>query len=440
MKKISAIITALFVLMLSGCENVNSDSIFSDNYETPILESSDIGDFEVSEPEYVEFFKEKAVHTLKIDISQSDWSAVCAAPKDKEYQHADIVIDDAAIADCGIKTHGNSTLDTALEYGSTSFPFKIKFDKYTDNSFWGLDELVLCNNSIDFSYARQYAGYEAFRAIGGYAPLCTFFNVYLNDEFLGVYTGVEEIDKSFLNRVFNSSNHNLYKTDEMATLTTDMVSWAVKQKKGKDTSKNDLNRLVQVLDEMPLGEKGEIESILDVDSALKYIAVGAVIHHCDGYGGYSAHNYMLYFDDGVFHVIPWDMDMCFYQTDWGFRPSAGAQMDIKSGLSGEDTELSQRPLIQKLLAVDEYYKVYLDYCSEVLSWLKNFGENEADPLYEMLYDSVKNDPRGKYHLFNSEFNSDYHYGFAGYIKERAEYLEKRIPEIYKEKGFIENQS
>lgn len=404
-----------------SAESSGSDNSTADN--TPIK----------NEPSYLEFFREKAVHTLNIEIENAAWKAICDSPKEKEYHRANITIDGKTVSECGIKTHGNSTLNMAVEYETTSFPFKIKFDKYTDESFMGLDELVLCNNVIDVSYARQYAGYEAYRAIGKDAPLCTFFNVYINGEPVGLYTGVEEIDSSFLKRVFGSKKHNLYKADEMATLTPDMGSWTVTQKKGDDTSRSDLKQLIKTLDEMPLGEKGNIEDILDVDSALAYLAVGAVIHHCDGYAGYSAHNYCLYFDDGVFHMIPWDMDLCFYQTGWGFRPSEGSKMDIKNGLT-DTAKLSERPLVEKLLAVDEYYAIYLEYCKTTAEWLKEFNANGVDELYTLLDESIKNDPRKKYSSFKNEFDSNYHYGFAGYIKERVEYLGKRIPEIYKEKG------
>lgn len=459
MKKITAFFTAfslaICVLALSGCSPTSTggnsskelwSGIFggedsepnSLNFNSEVISGSDFHSSETDrqkqQPEYVGFFSERVVHTLEIDMEKSAWNDICASPAAKEYQSADITIDEKKITDCGLKTHGNSTLKETVKNGETCFPFKIKFDKYTDNTFLGLDELVLCNNIIDVSYVRQYAGYEALRAVDADAPLCAFFNVYLNGELLGLYTGVEEIDDSYLERVFGSSKNNLYKADELSTLTPDMDSWTIKQKKGKDTSQTDLKKLIKILDETPLGEKGNIEDILDVDSALKYIAVGAVIHHCDGYGGYSAHNYCLYFDDGVFHVIPWDMDMCFYQTGWGFAPSEGAQMDIKNGLTGE-AELSERPLISKLLAVDEYYKIYLGYCEKALNWLKEYNSSVCEELYELLYDSVESDPRGKYHLFNSEFNNTYHYGFAGYINERVEYLEKRIPEIYQEKGF-----
>lgn len=448
MKKILALFTALCLVTLSGCDNngniVSSESGFSDSEipnssdseNTDSSVGSDISDSgsEKNEPEYLDFFGENKVHTLNVEIETSAWNEICAAPGKKEYKHANITIDGKTVSDCGFKTHGNSTLNMAVEYGLKRFPFKIKFDKYTDDTFLGLDELVLCNNIIDLSYSRQIAGYEAFRAIGADAPVCAYFNVYINGELFGLYAGVEDIDDSYLNRVFDSSKHNLYKMDEMATLTPNMDSWTVSQKKGTNTSRIDLKLLIKTLDEMPLGEKGKIEDILDVQSALAYIAVGAVIHHCDGYGGEAAHNYCLYMDDGVFHVIPWDMDLCFYQTGYGFAPSAGSTMDIKNGLTG-DVNPAERPLIYKLLAVEEYYKLYLDYCSQLTEWLKKYSESGVAENSALIDESIKNDPRKIYDSFKGEYNPDYHYGFAGYIKERVEYLEKRIPELYKEKGF-----
>lgn len=467
MKRITAYflaICSLVVFVFAGCENSQnvlpqdptlliSDTDPSDQSDPESEPSSsenssdsstgvESGDSDVpveeppkkkDEPKYVEFFREKAVHTLSIEIKSADWEAICEDPLKKDYHPADITIDGKTISQCGFKTHGNSTLQAAIDREVTLFPFKIKFDKYTDEKFLGLDELVLCNNILDNSYARQYAGYEAFHAIGKDAPYCTFFSVYINGERFGLYAGVEDVDSSYLKRVFGNKKNNLYKMNNSATLMSNMPSWAVSQKKGEDTSKSDLKLLVKTLKEMPLGEKGNIEEILDVDSALAYLAVGAVIHHCDGYAGYSANNYCLYFDGNVFHMIPWDMDLCFYQTGWGFLPSKGSRMDIKDGLTDTAT-LSERPLVQKLLAVDEYYATYLEYCKQTAKWLGEFSESGVDELYSLLDETVKKDPKNNYYVFKGEYNSSELKSFAGYIKDRAAYLEKRIPEIYQEKG------
>ena len=55
---------------------------------------------------------------------------------------------------------------------------------------------------------------------------------------------------------------------------------------------------------MPEGEKGDIESVLNVDSALKYIAANTVLGNYDSYNGNMAQNYYLYGQDGNFTVIP----------------------------------------------------------------------------------------------------------------------------------------
>lgn len=379
---------------------------------------------------YEAFFAQETVHDLNVSIHEEDWEAITEDPEAEVYYSAVITIDGETIENVGFRTRGNSSLRMAQRYRSQRYPFRLKFDEYVeDQRFLGLDELVLTNSSDDPSYLREYLGYEAFRQLGMTVPLVTFFNLYINGELHGLYIGVEAIDNQFLNRAFGGHDGNLYKADLQATLLPDMDLALLEQKKGDDESKTDLTDLIRILNEMPAGEKGEIETVLNVNSVLQYFAGNAVIHNWDDYAGRFCHNYYFYQQEGMFYMIPWDMNESFLQTQAYYQPSDGASQDIATPITG-DAVIEERPLVEKLLAVPEYYQQYLMYCDQLREWLESMPDMLAG-LYERIADSAAADPTGFYGAeeFDLQFDSGNPDGLAGFVTERAVYLADRLPEL-----------
>ena len=65
---------------------------------------------------------------------------------------------------------------------------------------------------FDASMQREAISYEILRYAGLKTPRTAYAEVYLNDELQGVYTLVEQIDKTFLNDYFADNEGVLYKT------------------------------------------------------------------------------------------------------------------------------------------------------------------------------------------------------------------------------------
>lgn len=384
---------------------------------------------------YLDFFAEDKVHELNIEIAEEDWQAILADPEAKEYRSVTATLDDLTIEEVGFRTRGNSSLRLWQYPGSHRYPFRLKFDKYVDDQrFLGLDELVLINAIDDPSFLRDYLGYEAFRQLGMAVPVVTFFDLYIGGELHGLYVGIEAVDNRFLDRAFGGHKGNLYEAGLYSTLTVNMDLEQMEQKKGKDESKADVAQLVRILRAMPTGQKGEIESILDVDSALRYMAANAVVHNWDDYAGVFAHNYYFYVEDGIFHIIPWDMNESFLQTGPMYKPSDGSRQEIATPITG-DLEPMDRPLASKLLAVPEYYARYLRHCETLRKWLETLPDT-LTVLRERLDQSVEKDPTRfyTYEEFARQFDSGYFNGLAGFIADRADYLGERLPELMESAG------
>ncbi|MEN1988293.1 CotH kinase family protein [Paenibacillus hubeiensis] len=374
-----------------------------------------------STPAYSSLFEGDRVIDVKVTISDEDWESILASPMDKEYKSVSVEVDGNKLDNVGFSTKGNMTLrSVASMEDSDRYSFRLKFDKYDKTqTLLGLDKMVLNNNYTDPSYLREYLHYEALRSIGMDVPETTFVNLYINGELFGFYTGVESVDDSYLERNYGEGYEDgvLYDTEEKSylqyeeneeysTLTKDL---------GSDKDKTKLKNFIKVLNDMPDGEKGEIESVLDVDSALKYIAGNVVFGNYDSYNGDKGHNYMLYGDaNGKFSVVPWDFNMSFngYSAGGGGRRTTGTTATNTNATTASIDEpvlgisMDSVPMISNLLAVPEYKAKYLGYVNELTDYLEGIQDRITD-LSDLIRPYVEADPSKFYTMEQFESNITY---------------------------------
>lgn len=335
--------------------------------------------FAAEKTDYKEIFEKDRVIDVEIKIDEADLSDMRDYAQNEEYHAADVTIDGVTVENVGIRTKGNMTLNSVANSDSDKYSYRIKFDKYVKNqTLLGLDELCLNDGYSDSSYMREYLHYEILREIGMNVPETVFCNVSVNGEAEGLYLAVEGLDDTFLEDNFgeNYKNGNFYKMDEGASLSykEDENYTYADLKVGTDTDLSSFKEFVKKLNDVTTGEKGDIESFLNVDSALKYIASNTVLCNYDSYNGNMHHNYYLYEDEsGVFTVVPWDFNMSFGRFGGGGNDATiGIDEPIASG------SMEELPLINKLLSVEEYKEKYYGYIKEMMEILENFEERVGE--------------------------------------------------------------
>lgn len=138
----------------------------------------------------------------------------------------------------------------------------------------------------------------------------------------------------------------------------------------------------------------DLETYVDVDEVLRYIAANTAVVNLDSYAGSMKHNYYLYEEDGKLSMIPWDYNLAL----GGFQPSALDSVNfpidtpVSSGLS-----LSDRPMIGSLLAVDSYKEQYHSYMKWIAEeFFGNSFEERIDSIDSLINEYVKTDPTAFY--------------------------------------------
>lgn len=382
MKKKTTVLLSLalaIILLLTGCQWTTQVAGKAGSSENDGLQE---------QIDSAVFPKDKVID-VKITIDEADFQDMLDNASAEEYKEASVNYNGMQFDHVGIRTKGNLSLRSVVNSDSDRYSFKISFDEYLNQTLNGISKINLNNNYSDASYMREFLTYELAESIGLPTPGFSYVNVYVNDELWGFYLAIEQIGDSYLQRHFDHSYGALYKAQmtgsgsDLTWLGSDPDSYTGLVMKSK--SSND-DVLIDMLDELNNGT--DYEKVLDVDNVLKYVALNVVASNMDSYLGMNKQNYYLYENNGIFSVLPWDYNMAF----GGF---GGSGILIDEPTQGA---LAERPLIAKLLEVDEYKERYHAILSEMLEGYmqQDHFEERVEQLQELISEHVKQDPRPFY--------------------------------------------
>ncbi|MBA4154692.1 CotH kinase family protein [Flavobacterium sp.] len=364
------------------------------------------------------FYNSNAIQDIRIVFSQSNWDALLDAQEAGagDYISAQsVTINGQIFNNVGVKYKGNSSYNPNY----VKNPLHIELDTYVNQNYEGYTDIKLSNVIFDPSFVRETTAYSI---LGQYmhAPLANYANVYINGNLIGLYTNVESISKKFVNTHFGSNNNAFFSCSppagagpgttnlpNLAYLGTNSASYESAYEIKSTTGWDDLINLTNTLS----NNTTNIESVLDVDRALWMLAFDNLFVNIDSYIGQFKQNYYLYKDDnGRFNPILWDLNMSFGtfgQTGTTNLNTTLAKRQLNHLLHSGDAAW---PLVQKLLAVPRYKKMYLAHYATMLS--ENISNNsyftKAQTFQTLINSSVQADVNKfyTYTQFSSNMTTD----------------------------------
>ena len=122
----------------------------------------------------------------------------------------------------------------------------------------------------------------------------------------------------------------------------------------------DQARLIAALKAIDAGT--DLESCIDVDEILRYTACNVFLVNLDSYFSGMGHNYILTENEGKLAMLPWDYNLSFATHTVGSASDA-VNYPIDTVFSGVSAE--NRPIIGKLLEVEEYRERYHEYLRQI---------------------------------------------------------------------------
>lgn len=158
-----------------------------------------------------------------------------------------------------------------------------------------------------------------------------------------------------------------------------------------DVTDADKDRLIASLKK--LGEKENLEEVLDVEEVLRYFVVHNFVCNFDSYTGGMIHNYYLYEKEGRLSMIPWDYNLAFGGFGQGGQDAAAmVNFPIDTPVSGGTVE--DRPMLSWIFADQEYTGQYHEYFAEFIQkyFASGYLEKELQSVKEMIAPYVEKDP------------------------------------------------
>lgn len=135
-----------------------------------------------------------------------------------------------------------------------------------------------------------------------------------------------------------------------------------------DTTKADHKRVVTALKN--ISEGTDLETYMDVDNLLRYMAVHIFSVNEDSLSGMMAHNYYLYEAGGKLNLIPWDYNLAL----GGMGRSNDATSVVNSAI---DNAFSGTSFFDTLMADEAYHSQYYAYLQQLVSEYINGGGFDA---------------------------------------------------------------
>ncbi len=404
------------------------------------------------------FFDDSYVHEIRLYFDDPDWYNTLyeshANDPDDPYFPARFEYGDMVMNPVGVRFKGNSSFRSP----GVKKSIKIDFDEYDEGNdeltFYGLKKLNLNNGFKDPTLLREklfldFAGrfVPAIRAV--------HTRVYINDVYWGLYTAIEQVDKTFVQSQFgNDEDGNLFKGEasddasgpqanfgsDLTWLGSDPEPYYDHYQLKTNEEENDYSDLVEFINvlnnELPNDFPDLLEPIFDVDTALAALALNNLFVNLDSYNG-SAHNYYLYDrdDTGQITHIHWDTNETFGRFLYGISFAEDPLQMDPFWLPNLQLP-AQRPLMSKLWQNESYKNDYLCHLAEMLD--EGFDgtsmQQRIDELANLIRADVYADPNKMYSNANFEQNL-YHnitsgpdtiYGLLNFVQQRAAYLNTRL--------------
>ena len=363
------------------------------------------------------FYDNDYIREIKIYFNQPNWDHLLDSlylDGQKARLLANVKIDGTMYNDVGIRYKGFSS----VSINNIKNPFNIKLD-YVDNNqnHEGFEKIKLSNVIKDPSFLREVLSYEIARDYMP-SPRANYANVYINDTLWGLYVNVEAINDKFTNKHFATVNSPLIKCNPLnLSLQTGGENSNLSNTHGNDSSFyydyydlksnygwTDLYNLIDTLNNYA----SSVDDILNVDRTLWMHAYNYALINFDSYVGYGQNYYLYKGLSGQFHPIIWDLNMSF----GGFRLTDATQsyfngFDIPQAQNMDplnfinNSFLSPRPLITKLLSDPRYQKMYLAHMRTIIE--EHFSNQNyvtrAQDLQNLISSDVQND-LNKFYSYN----------------------------------------
>jgi spore coat protein CotH len=278
-----------------------------------------------------DIFDPNVLHRISLNLHSSDWAKLKANFQANDYYPSDLTWNGETVRNVGIRSRGRGSR-SGIKPG-----LRIDFDRYTTGqTFLAQKHLVLRNHTQDPSAIHENAAMWFYGKMGVYAPRTAHAQLYVNGEYAGLYSIVEEVDKRMLARLFGiieedtQNDGYLYEYNWVddwrgSYLGSGLEPYTLRfsakthENRPEEDRSRQLETLVRLWNETPSSNFiPTVSDRLDLTQFTRYLAVQSFLAENDGWVGFwGINNFFFYRLEGqAKHVfIAWDASEAFLSTD-----------------------------------------------------------------------------------------------------------------------------
>jgi hypothetical protein len=308
-----------------------------------------------------EFFDDSKMQEIRLTLNPRDWQTLQERYLENIYHPGEVRWNGLTVRNVGIRPRGHGSR-------SEHKPgLRVDLNRYVaGQTFLGLSSFVIDNLWQDPSMLRERVTMKLMTRMGLPAPREAHVRLFVNDQFMGVYTLVEAIDKDFVRRTLNAPGaHDRVEDDGViyeyhwgypyyfTYLGSDLreykAIWEAKtrERDGDEALYGPIRDLTRLINETSSADFVRVVGErLDLESFLRMVAVEAFVAEFDGVlGNWAMNNFYLYRrEDSRFLFVPWDRDHAFYGADPYFPIWFG---------------VDENALTQRLMGIPEMHALFL---------------------------------------------------------------------------------
>jgi len=314
-------------------------------------------------------FDDRQLQEIRLVVNPRDWTNLKASFQSNTYYAAHFIWRDRVVTNVGIRSRGTGSRS------DTKPGLRVDFNRFDESQhFLGLKSVVLRNNVQDPSQLHERIAMRLFARLGRPTPREAHVRLYVNDEYAGLYSVVESVDKAFLADRFGQDGGYLYEYDydpadapyrfeyrgPLPSLYSPKPFKPVTHELDPDAGP--IAGMVRAIAETPDADFQRVVSdYLHLEGWVAHAAVEAFVAETDGLlGDWGMNNFYLYRFQGttVATVIPWDKSEAF---------KAGVAASIWRNV--DDVPAATRnALMERAMRQPGLRGVYLDtllWCAEI---------------------------------------------------------------------------
>jgi len=340
------------------------------------------------------FFDDTVLHEIHLTINTKDYQSLTDDYLADTYYPCDFAWRDIVVRNVGIRSRGLASR-SSIKPG-----LRVDFDRYTtDQKFLGLKSFVLRNNTLDPSNMHERLSMLLYRRLGIPVSREAHTKLFVNNAYVGLYSIVESVDKSFLRRTYNDDNGYLFKyewtapyyfEDKGSTPETYVPAPFKPETNEQDSRPEVLVQLIQAINQ-GASFRSAIAPYLDLQKFIRFAAAEMFVADNDNFMGDSGvANFYMYrtASSNSFTFIGWDKSNAFTSPDYS----------VFKNLVGVPAAKQNRLMVAALSSRD-LYDQYLDVLLECVKSISEPGagdgrgwlEREIEREYAQIRDAALSD-------------------------------------------------